>query len=184
MQLSSETNAQQEGRQTMTQKKRWIFGLTVMALLGGLWSVPALAAPTAQEMPRSHNWAKYAYKLLLNRLDHQQDELDDTQAGFEVLQEFIEDEKAAGFDTSILEDALTEAQAYLDEAQTHHDEAALVLEGGAGFDADGNVTDPELVRETMREGRRAMRQAGRAIRDGRHEIRLGMRDYHRQQRRQ
>jgi hypothetical protein len=166
----------------MSHAKRWVFGLAILALLAGVWAIPASAAPHGEERPRNLNRVRYIYKLMLTRLDHQQDEIDDDPAGYDVFREFDADEQAAGFDTSVLEAALADALASLDEAQAYHDDAVLILEGGAGFDADGYVTDPELARETLREGRKAMKDAGRAIREGRRAIRRGMHEYAKQNR--
>jgi len=168
----------------MSHAKRLILGLAVLALLVGVWAIPAAAAPPDEERPKNLNRARYAYKLALIRLDHQQDEIKDTQAAADLAEEFIADEQAAGLDTSALEAALSGTRVKLDEAQAYHDAAALVLEGGAGFDADGYVTDPEQARQTMREGREAMRDAGRAIREGRREFRDALREYWKSNRRQ
>jgi hypothetical protein len=91
--------------------------------------------------------------------------------------EYIADEQAAGYDTSILEEALANLRAKLDEAQGHHDVAAEILEEGAGFDEEGNVTDPRLARETMRDGRRAMRDAQEGLREAHRDFREAMREY-------
>jgi hypothetical protein len=151
--------------------------LVVLGLLAGVWVVPVSAAQPDPKRPRDRNGAKYAYKLALLRLEAQQDRIDHARAATDLAGEYIADEQAAGYDTSILEEALAILRAKLDEAQGHHDVAAEILEEGAGFDEEGNVTDPRLARETMRDGRRAMRDAGEALREGHRDFREAMREY-------
>ncbi|MGD9049892.1 MAG: hypothetical protein PVF77_17700 [Anaerolineae bacterium] len=161
----------------MVQLRKVMVGLVVLALLAGVWVVPVAAAQPDPQRPRDGNGAKYAYKLALLRLEAQQDRIDHARAAADLAGEYIADEQAAGYDTSILEEALGGLRAKLDEAQGHHDVAAEILEEGAGFDEEGNVTDPRLARETMRDGRRAMRDAQEALREGHRDFREAMREY-------
>ena len=165
----------------MKQLQKAMLALVVLALLVGVWVVPAAAAQPEPQRPRpgDGNGAKYAYRLALLRLDAQQDQIDHAGAVADLAEEYIADEQAAGYDASILETALVDLRAKLAEAQDHHDLAAEILEEGAGFDEEGNVVDPRLARETMRDGLRAMRDAGRALREGHRDYREALREYRR-----
>jgi hypothetical protein len=164
-----------------------ILGLALLALLAGVWVMsPAAQQPEAQpperqrpapQRPGDGNGAKYAYKLALLHLDAQQDRIDHARAAAELAAEYIADEQAAGYDTAVLEEALADLRAKLDEAQGHQNLAAEILEEGAGFDDEGNVTDPRLARQTMRDGREAMRDAAEAMREGHRDFREALHEY-------
>jgi hypothetical protein len=171
----------------MKVMQKVMFGVALLALLAGVWVIPAVAQqpeaqpPEAQRpaprRPGDGNGAKYAYKLALLHLDAQQDRIDHARAAADLAAEYMADEQSAGYDTAILEEALADLRTKLDEAQGHHDLAAEILEEGAGFDQEGNVTDPRLARQTMRDGREAMRDAAEAMREGHREFHEALREY-------
>ena len=172
----------------MKHVSKLIFGMVVMMMLVGAWVAPAAAAPPdtgpADEVlqERDFTGGKYAYKLMLIRLDAQQDIIDHANEAADLADEYIADEQAAGYDTAILETGLSNLRAKLAEAQDHHDTAAGILANHAGFDDDGNVTDPQLARETLKNARDAMREANEDLREGRREFREAFQEYRRSKR--
>jgi len=167
----------------MKHVRKLMFGMIAMILLVGAWVVPAAAAPpatsTADEVfqERDFTSGKYAFRLMLIRLDALQDAIDNARAAAELVEEFIADEQAAGYDTAVLETGLRNLRAKLAEAQGHHDRAAAILQEYLGFDDGGTITDPQQARETMKNARDAMREAIRDLRDGRRGFREALQKY-------
>jgi len=151
-----------------------LLGIVLLTLLTGIWIGSAAAAAPGEKEDKG---LKYALKLALIRLDTQQDHLDTARAAADVAEEFIQDEKAAGNDTSALEKALADLRAKIDEAQQAHDTAAQILKEKAGFDENGNVVDPGQARETLQNARQAMQEAAETMRDARQAFHQAMQDY-------
>jgi hypothetical protein len=167
----------------MKHVSKLMFGMVMMMLLVGVLVAPAAAAPpdtgTADEVMQERDFTggKYAYKLMLLRLDALQDIIDNAQAAADLADEFIAEEQTNGYDTAILEAGLSNLRAKLTEAQGHHDTAAAILADHAGFDDDGNVTDPQQARETLKNARKAMRDGMEDLRDGRKDFREAFKEY-------
>ena len=159
----------------MKHLTKLIFGMVVLMLLVGAWVAPAAAADV--EQARDYTGAKYAYRLMLLRLDTLQDIIDHAEATADLADKYIADEQAAGYDTSVLETGLSKLRTKIDEAQDHLNTAARILADHAGFDDDGNVTDPQQARETMKNAREAMQDVGKALHDGREEFREAFQSY-------
>jgi hypothetical protein len=153
-----------------------LLGMMTLMLLVGMWVAPAAAAPPDEE-EREYTGLKYGLRGALLRLDAQQDNIDNARAAANLVEEFIADEQAAGEDTSALETALADARAKLGEAQAFHDTAAQILEEKAGYDGDGNVTDPQQARDTLKNAGRAMRDAAQILRDARRDFRQAFQEY-------
>ncbi len=154
-----------------------VFSMVMVMLLTGLWVGAAAAAGPGTTPQRDYPALKYGLKMELIRLEAQQGNINTVKQAADVADEFIQDEKAAGRDTSALETALANFRAKLNEAQTAHDQAAQTLNNKAGFDASGNVTDPAQARATLQSARQAMQTAADAMRDGRQAFQKAMRDY-------
>lgn len=171
----------------MKHLTKLMFAMAVMMFVGA-WVAPAAAAPPDQtasnEIVQERNFtgAKYAYKLSRIRLNLIQDLIDNAGDAADLADEYIAEEQANGFDTTILEAGLSDLRAKLDEAQGHHDTAAAILAEHAGFDDDGNVTDPQQARETLENTRQAMREAMENLREGRREFREAFQEYRRSKR--
>ncbi|MEW5958382.1 MAG: hypothetical protein AB1801_11690 [Chloroflexota bacterium] len=149
-------------------------GIVLVVLLLGVWAGPAAAAPPDQQ---SYPRLEYGLKLAQIRVDALQDIIDTANRTADLAEEFIQDEQAAGHDTSALEAALTELRAKIDEAQTLRDEAAQILDEKAGFDEDGKVVDPQQARDTLENAHRKMQDATQTLRIARQDFRQAMRDY-------
>ncbi|MBN1994502.1 MAG: hypothetical protein JW953_17525 [Anaerolineae bacterium] len=153
-----------------------LLGLAILMLLAGALVAPAAAAPPTEE-EQEYTGLKYVLKWAILRLEAQQDNIDSACAGADLVEEFIEDEKAEGQDTAGLEAALAEARIKLDEAQGFHTTAAQILKEKAGFDDEDNVTDPQQARDTLRSAGQAMREANQALREARQSVREALREY-------
>jgi hypothetical protein len=153
--------------------------MVALVALIGAWAVPAAAAPWDPEQVRHPYRGKYVYKRALLRVEVQHDRIKHAQAAADLVEEYLADEEAAGYDTSEIETALVELRGKLAEAQGHNEAAAQILEDGAGFDEEGYATDPEQARETMRGANEEMREAGKALREGNREFRQAFREYRR-----
>jgi hypothetical protein len=174
----------------MKTSQRLTFGMVALMVLVGVWAVPAAAAPrpptaVALRQPKQERHpyrGKYAYKRALLRVGVQQDRIKHAQAAASLAGEYLADEKAAGYDTSMMETALVDLRGKLTEAQGHNETAIEILQGGAGFDEEGYATDLEQARETMRAASEEMREAGRALHEGNRELRQAFREYRRSKR--
>ena len=149
-------------------------GMVLVVLLFGVWGGPAAAAPPDQ---RDYSRLEYGLKLAQIRVDALQDVMDYAGRGADLAEEFIQDEQAAGHDTSVLEAALAGLRTKIDEAQTLHDDAAQTLDEKAGFDENGKVVDPQQARDTLENAHRAMQDATQTLRIGRQDFHQALRDY-------
>lgn len=142
-------------------------------MLVGVWVSPA----AAQTPERDYNRLEYGLKRSLIRLDVLEDRLDNVASAADLVEEIIQDQNDAGKDTTALEEALADFRNAIAEAQGKYDEAAQVLADKAGFDEDGEVTDPEQARDTLESANRAFQDANQALRTARQDLRQAIRDY-------
>jgi hypothetical protein len=182
----------------MKTSQKLIVGMVALMVLVGVWVLPAAAAPPPRaavalrpptavalwepERERHPYRGKYVYLRALLRVDVQHDRIKHAQAAADLVEEYLADEEAAGYDTSVVESALVELRGKLTEAQGHNEIAAQILEDGAGFDEEGYATDPEQARETMKAANEEMEEAGRALHEGNREFRQTFREYRRSKR--
>ena len=160
-----------------------LLAIAVVALIAGMWVGPAAAAgPTNQQ--REYRALKYGLSLLEIRVKALQDQIDLARDGIAVADQFIQDEQANGQDTSALEAALTTFETKLANVQSLHDEAAQILATKAGFDQNGNVTDPAQARETLKNAHQKVQEATQTLREARQEFRRAMQEYRQNKRNQ
>lgn len=102
--------------------------------------------------------------LLEDLLQREQLALNDQQVRIDMahqiaglVQTFIDNQKAAGKDTSALEAALANFNQAISQTETYHAQAAGILASPAGFDANGKVTDREQARQTVRGAGQSLR---------------------------
>jgi hypothetical protein len=88
----------------------------------------------------------------------QQKRLDNTGKVISTTQSFIDKQTGLGKDTSALVTALNTYKAAVATAQTEHTAAQTVLTAHAGFDSNGNVTDPTLARTTVQTAGQSQRE--------------------------
>lgn len=160
-------------------KKHWWFkgwtSLVLLAvLLASVGSVTAWAAPAVQEGNTGADRLAEAFareQEALTRLGEHFSRSDEviakTEAAIGNLQEH-------GVDTAPLETALAGFRAGVAEARTAYDQAAAILSTHAGFDENGQVTDPEQAQQTVQSAAQALRTAqqtlGTAARDFRQAV--------------
>lgn len=159
----------------MKTLSKTLLGMMMMVLLlvGVVGQVAA--APPAQQGDGSR--LELALQAAELRLDALQDRLENSQNAADLLEAFIADEQARGFDTSILEDALAAFRAELDVAQGFADDAAQIIAEKAGFDSDGNVVDNELARQTIESANQSIRDGSETLRQAREDLREARREY-------
>ena len=150
-------------KEILHQLKRWpiAVGLAVLATL--LFSGIALAAPTLQA-------GDLVLENFLKReqiaLNDQALRLQQANAAITTTQDWINQLKAAGKDTSALESALATYKTQVASAQSSHDSAASVLASPAGFDGSGKVTSAKTALQTIINAGKPLRQAHLTIAQG------------------
>lgn len=130
-------------------------------------------------------WARrlaWLYQKELKLLDRQQERLENTAQVAGKVEEMISKAREKGLDVSALEAALQDYQAGVAEAQMEHNEAAEILETHAGFDENGNVTDIQAAKETVREAHKHLMQAHRTLEQNARQLRMAIRQWLREQR--
>ncbi len=162
---------------TLNLVKKSLMGLMMLVLLTGIWVAPAAAQEPEPQVERNYRGMEYLLRMTQLRVDAFQDQIDNSSAAADLTDEYIQEEKDDGNDTSALEAAMSDLRAKLGEAQSLRDEAAEILDEKAGFDDDGTVVDAEQARDTLKHANRTMRDAGETLRSGRHDFRKAMRDY-------
>jgi hypothetical protein len=84
-----------------------------------------------------------------------------------------------GKDTAALEAALAEYETQIDAAQSSWNTANGILATAAGFDAAGEVTDPDAARQTLQDAGDAMRQTHRLLADAGRAFRRAVQEFRR-----
>lgn len=110
-------------------------------------------------------------------LSEQQTNLDRANGVVAKVQTYIANQKANGQDTSSLEVALATYQQQLAAAQSSHTTAANVLATHAGFDNNGNVTNPDLARQTLTDAHQALSNAHITLVQAGTDLRKALNDY-------
>ncbi len=157
-----------------------LLGMVVLMLLVGVWVGPAAAAPPVE---REYPGLEYALKYALIRVEALQAHIDYASASADLAEAYIQDEQAAGHDTSALTTALAEFQAKIDEAQALHDTTTQILDEKAGFDENGEVVDPEQALDTLKNARQTMQETNQTLRTAKQDFREALRDYRQSKRR-
>jgi hypothetical protein len=74
-------------------------------------------------------------------------------------QDLINKATARGYDASAVQEALDTFAALYPNARVYNREAAAILETHAGFDGNGNVTDPDTAIQTLKSLQAALKSA-------------------------
>jgi hypothetical protein len=118
----------------------------------------------------NHPRLKIAFRRLERRVERMGNLLDRSDALIEKAQTLIDRAAEKGLDASGVQAALDALAAALPNVQAAHAEAAAIAAAHAGFDDDGNVTDPEAAQSTvealhtaLQETRAAMDGTGKAL---------------------
>ena len=120
---------------------------------------------------------EYALKRLQNAVAGQQIRLDMMSEVTTEAQGWIDELKGKGKDTSALETALAWFKHGIKAGQAAHDNARSILDTHAGFDSDGEVTDKEQARQTLRAVRDGLKQTHQSLRSATQDLRDAVRTY-------
>lgn len=168
-----------------TRVKHWLLalvgGLTVVGLLLGS-AAPAYAQEPTPPAPNAERQNPRLERLLqreLEWLEGQANHLAKASEAATTTQTFLEKAQGEGKDTTALEAALAAFQAEVAEAQAAHAEAQALLDAKAGFDADGQVTDPQLARQTVADAGQALREGHFILRQAERDLRQAVREFRR-----
>lgn len=167
---------------TINLAMKFFLGLCAVALLAGVWVSPVAAQEPTTTPAREYVRLEYALKRLAIRAGIQQDLIEGAGQYADLTEDFIEDQQAAGRDTSTLETALSTFRAEIDQAQALNDEAKRILDEKAGFNADGKVVDREQAVDTIESANRALQDARQTLAIARQDFRQAVRDYRHDQR--
>lgn len=96
----------------------------------------------------------------------------------EKMEGYMEKEKAAGFDTSSLEFALSKYRTATKSCQANLSTAATLIATHAGFDANGKVVDTKTALQTVKQIGQAERQFHLTITQATIDLRIAFRSYH------
>ncbi len=128
-------------------------------------SAPAVAPKPQATRPEQVQGVRLErlFKREQERLEYEQKRLDAAAERATKVQQFIDDQKSKGKDTSGLEAALAAFKDGVATAQGHHETAKGILDTHAGFDANGKVTDLAQARTTVRTAGKAEVQFHRTM---------------------
>ena len=158
-------------------------GLAVCALmLGGAWLTPATSAFAATGTPPAKDTAvdqrlQKAFQAEQSWLSQQSDNLAKANSAVAKVQAWIEKAKAQGLDTSTVEAALSTSQTQIATAQLSHDTAAGILNGHAGFDGSGNVTDADQARQSVTSARQSLNDAHAVLAQAARDLRTAVNQF-------
>lgn len=147
-------------------------GLFVSAFALAFPSGTAAAASMAQEPQPATNAEKTpdparlekAYQRELGLLKAQAERLDRLDERADKFAERIAKLKDEGKDVAVLEKALADFKVKIAAARSQHEEAAIILNTHAGFDANGKVTDVAQASATVKDAGKIMRQIHQELR--------------------
>ena len=153
-----------------------MIGLMLLGGRGTLWASQAYAAAPILQTEEGIRLEYFLQRQQL-WLAGQQNRLDQARHYVTITRPFLAELKAQGKDTSTLEAALTNFSSQIQAAQASHDAAKQILEAKAGFDANGQVTDPQQARETLRTARQPMLEAQLTMKQAVLDLRQVIRDF-------
>ncbi|MGF1503860.1 MAG: hypothetical protein ACFB51_01795 [Anaerolineae bacterium] len=158
-------------------KKLRLFAiLALAAFLTAAFVIPNQSAFAQEEDERTYDRLELYYERL--QLSAESLQLRLNQAGniLATTDELIATLEESGFDTTELVAARDAYAAAVQEAQAGLNNAVAILDGAAGFDENGEVVDPEVAIDTLRDGRLALRQAQNDFDDATIDFRIALRE--------
>lgn len=114
---------------------------------------------------------EFAYASLQLWSENMGNRLDFTPEIYDVLDRWIALLEENGRDASELRQAKADFESAIASAQAEYDQGAAIVAAGNGFDANGDVTDPEAARETVSEARQYFADARQISVDAFQELR-------------
>ena len=137
-----------------TKIVRRVFGaVAALAMLAGFVFAPTSTAfaDDGTAAAGEGKGLEKAFQYEQQWLSRQQERLSRAGEFAAKVQAFIDEQKAKGKDTAALEAALVAFNQQVAAAQGEHDNAASILSAHAGFDENGQVTNREAARETVKQ---------------------------------
>ena len=158
-----------------------VFGaVAALAMLAGFVFTPTSTAYADDGMataPGDGKRLEAVFKAEQKWLSIQQEHLNKAGEFADKVQTFIDEQKAKGRDTSALEAALSAFNQQVAAAQGKHDNAASILSAHAGFDENGQVTNREAARETVKSAHEALANARKTLRQAERDLRKAFREW-------
>lgn len=166
---------------TLTRKLFYLL-VTVVVVMGGWWVVVPAQSTYAQtiqgqEGELTNEWLALAYDRLVFAHQNLNSRIGFANQAADLTQQWIDNLKAEGKDTSSLEAALQTFRTSLATTQTYADQAGSILATHAGFDDEGNVLDREQARTTLREVRQQIRDGNHTLADATRTFHTTVKDY-------
>jgi hypothetical protein len=140
-------------------KKGLLIATGLLVLFGSVFAVPTTAVFAATPTPASYASLTKAYQADQNWFKAQHVNVGRADVVVTQVQALIAAAKSDGVSTSGLEAALNVFQAQLRTAKVSHATANAVLTAHKGFDNAGNVTNPVLAAQTVRDATQALSDA-------------------------
>lgn len=110
---------------------------------------PTPGGPRATAGAKIAEFNKEMYERAQNMLKSLQQIINKANQAANKTQEWIDEVKAKGVNTSEAEAALATFKTQIAAAQASYDSAKATLDAHAGYDNNGNVTDREQARQTI-----------------------------------
>ena len=140
-------------------KKGLLIATGMLVVLGTIFSVPTNVVFAAPATPASYPALTKAYQDDQNWFKAQHVNVGRADGVVTQVQALITTAKSDGISTSGLEAALDVFQAQLRTAKASHATASAVLSAHKGFDNSGNVTNPVLAAQTVRDATQSLSDA-------------------------
>ena len=147
-----------------------ISGLTAFVLVSSFAFAPTAYADNGTPPAGDGKSLEKAYQREQKWLSEQTDHLSKANEAAAKVQSWIDELKSKGKDTSALEAALAAFKQQIAAAQSSHDTAANILSTHAGFDANGQVTDRYLAKQTVKSAYQALSDAHKVLRQAREDL--------------
>ena len=144
-------------------RKGLLIATGALVVLGSLFSVPTNVVFAAPATPASYASLTKAYHDDQNWFKAQHVNVGRADEVVAQVKALIATAKSDGVSTGGLEAALDVFQAQLRTAKVSHATADAVLDAHRGFDGSGNVTNPVLAAQTVRDATQALSDAHRLL---------------------
>jgi len=140
-------------------KKGLLIATGALVVLGTFFSVPTNVVFAAPATPVSYTALTKEYQDDQNWFKAQHVNVGRADGVVTQVQALITTAKSDGISTSGLEAALDVFQAQLRTAKASHATASAVLSAHKGFDNNGNVTNPVLAAQTVKDATQSLSDA-------------------------
>ena len=144
-------------------KKGLLIATSLLVLFGSVFAIPITSVFAATPTPASYATLTKAYQDDQNWFKAQHVNVGRADTVVAQVQALIAAAKSDGISTGGLEAALDVFQAQLRTAKVSHATADAVLDAHKGFDNNGNVTNPALAAQTVKDAAQSLSDAHRVL---------------------